>query len=48
VSYGCTWDWSPQWFSRITPDRGVASAAPLQFWSASVSALRLGAALNVK
>jgi hypothetical protein len=41
-------DWSPRWFPRTTPAHGVVSAARLQFWSASVSALRPGAALNVK
>ena len=41
-------DWSPRWFFRTTPAHGVASAARLQFSSASVSALRPGATLNVK
>jgi hypothetical protein len=43
---GCTSDWSRYWFCRITSGRGVASAAGLHFWSASVSALPPGAALN--
>jgi hypothetical protein len=48
VRYGCTWEWSPCWSFRITLDPGVVSAALLHCWSASVSALPPGAALNVK
>ena len=39
---------SPHLFSRTTPGRGGASAAGLQCWSASVSALPSGAAPDVK